>query len=133
MWLARDKVNDRLYLYIYDKPRKGEKSGMFFNESNVMTAPSSIHIIEKDDTYKDITWENSPIEITHKNIPEIDFGEPDYNVITWPDIQNYMNIDGFEEHSILLNSEEEIKKYGSSAYLIEYKWLKKANRILYGS
>ena len=66
MWLARDKVDNRLYLYVYDEPKKAEKSGMFINQSDIMTVPSAIHIKETDDRYKNITWENSPIELNYK-------------------------------------------------------------------
>lgn len=80
MWLARDK-NNNLYLYLYGKPHKGEKTGMFYTTVDPTTAVEvlhklanescsachlCVHIFETDDRYKDITWENSPVELTYK-------------------------------------------------------------------
>lgn len=63
MWLARDKDNNQLWLYIYNEPTKLEKTGMFKNNDTIRCA---INIQEVDDRYKDITWENSPVELTYK-------------------------------------------------------------------
>ncbi len=79
MWLARDKDNN-LYLYIYSKPFKGINSGIFYPNINIKKAKQLknladqsmnecncvIRIFETDDTYKNITWENSPVELTYK-------------------------------------------------------------------
>ena len=79
MWLARDKDNI-LWLYIYSKPFKGIKSGIFYPNINIKKAKQLknladqsmnecncvIRIFETDDKYKDITWENSPVELTYK-------------------------------------------------------------------
>lgn len=78
MWLARDKDNN-LYLYPYGKPHKGEKTGIFYTVVNPKIQEKlkkladescsgcnlSIRIFETDDKYKDITWENSPVELTY--------------------------------------------------------------------
>ena len=79
MWLARDE-NDNLYLFPYRKPHKDVKTGMFYTSINREIAKrlkkladesfSACHlcvrIFETDDRYKDITWENSPVELTYK-------------------------------------------------------------------
>lgn len=79
MWLARDK-NDHLYLFPYSKPHKGVKTGMFYTDINPKILVNlkkladesysachlCVRIFETDDKYKDITWENSPVELTYK-------------------------------------------------------------------
>lgn len=42
-----------------------------------------------------------------------------YVVVQWPEIQEIMTIEGFEEHSYLIND----KDFGSSAYFVDYDWL----------
>lgn len=49
-----------------------------------------------------------------------------YVVVTWPDIQFYMNRDGFNENSYLINDEKGMEDFGSSAYFVEEEW---ANKI----
>lgn len=46
----------------------------------------------------------------------------DYIIIGWPDIQDYMDIEGFEENSTLINENENIG-IGSSTYLISRDWI----------
>lgn len=42
-----------------------------------------------------------------------------YVVVQWPEIQEIMTIEGFDEHSYLIND----NKFGSSAYFVDYDWL----------
>ena len=80
MWLARNKDNI-LYLFPYGKPHKGVKTGIFYNVIDPITIQKELYklanescsachlcirIFETDDRYKDITWENSPVELTYK-------------------------------------------------------------------
>lgn len=65
MWLARDE-DDELWLYLYDEPTKLENCGLFRNNTIGYINQAAIHIEETDDKYKDITWENSPVELTYK-------------------------------------------------------------------
>lgn len=44
-------------------------------------------------------------------------------VIMWPDIQEYMEIEGFEDNSHLINDEVGLDKYGFSAYFVNKAWL----------
>ena len=44
-------------------------------------------------------------------------------VITWPDIQDLMDEEGFEENSILINDGSLYEKYGDSAYMVNLNWL----------
>lgn len=50
-----------------------------------------------------------------------------YIVITWPDIQELMVEDGFREHSYLVNDEQGMIDFGSSAYFVDIEWLKSLN------
>lgn len=46
-----------------------------------------------------------------------------YEVVTWPDVQELMTIDGFRENSYLVNDEKGIEDFGSSAYFVSVDWL----------
>lgn len=50
-------------------------------------------------------------------------------VITWPDIQDLMDEEGFEENSILINDGSLYEKYGDSAYMVNLDWLNKTHII----
>jgi len=54
-------------------------------------------------------------------------------VVTWPDVQEFFELDEFDENSILINKEELYNEYGSSAYLIRKIWLdeKENNKSLF--
>lgn len=41
-----------------------------------------------------------------------------YEIVRWPDVQDYMEKDWFEEEAELMNSEDEIEDFGLSAYWI---------------
>lgn len=44
-------------------------------------------------------------------------------IITFPAIQELMELKGFEENCCLINDEYFLSKYGSSAYFVNYNWL----------
>jgi len=46
-----------------------------------------------------------------------------YAIITWPFIQHIMDIEGFEEHSYLVNDEKGLEDFGPSAYFVHADWL----------
>lgn len=46
-----------------------------------------------------------------------------FEVVMWPMSQVLMTKQGFKKHCKLINSEKGIELYGSSAYLVEKKWL----------
>ena len=46
----------------------------------------------------------------------------DYAIIGWPEIQSYMELDGFQENSALIDENVHIG-IGSSTYLISLDWL----------
>lgn len=47
----------------------------------------------------------------------------DFDIIGWPDIQYYMNEEGFNENATLIEPNENMG-IGSSTYLINKEWLK---------
>ena len=49
-----------------------------------------------------------------------------YEIIQWPEIQDLMEKDGFNENAYLVNDENGINEYGSSAYFVSKEWLDKA-------
>lgn len=48
-----------------------------------------------------------------------------YTVIQWPDIQEYLSLEGFQENSYLIN---DIDNFGSSAYFVNTEWLHKVSK-----
>ena len=46
-----------------------------------------------------------------------------FTVITWPDVQDYMSLKGWEENSCLVNSDALYEEYGDSAYFVRTTWL----------
>ena len=47
-----------------------------------------------------------------------------YVVVTFPEIQEYLEQEGFEENAYLINDEHGINDFGSSAYFVRSEWLK---------
>lgn len=50
-----------------------------------------------------------------------------YVVVTWPDSQDLMEVEGFEDNSYLINDEMGIRDFGPSAYFVDVKWLNNLN------
>lgn len=46
----------------------------------------------------------------------------DYIVITWPDVQELFEVEGFRENSYLINDDKGIEDFGSSAYFVDKDW-----------
>ena len=44
-------------------------------------------------------------------------------VVEWPDIQDLMTEEGFEDNAHLILDEVGMSKYGSSAYFVSEDWL----------
>ena len=55
-----------------------------------------------------------------------------YTVVTWPEVQLLMDLEGFREHSYLINDEQGLNDFGSSAYFVETEWLSK-NQLINGN
>ncbi len=45
-----------------------------------------------------------------------------YIIVTWPEIQDFQELDGFEDNSCLINDEKWIFDFGPSAYFIKEDW-----------
>lgn len=43
-------------------------------------------------------------------------------IVTWPESQDVMERDGYRDHCWLINDEEGLDLYGSSAYVVEKCW-----------
>ncbi len=46
-----------------------------------------------------------------------------FTVILWPEIQDLMDMNGFDENSCLINDDPLLSEYGSSAYFVRTSWL----------
>ena len=55
-----------------------------------------------------------------------------YVPVCWPEIQYYLDMDGFEENSYLINDDAGMDEFGGSAYFIDEDWLEEADKELYG-
>lgn len=53
-----------------------------------------------------------------------------YELVTWPEIQEYMDSEGFEEHSCLADDDYFFGTYGSSAYFVDKEWKEKVDNEL---
>ncbi len=53
----------------------------------------------------------------------------DYEIIGWPDIQVFMDLEGFNENATLIEPNESIG-IGSSTYLIQKEWLNSLGETL---
>lgn len=53
--------------------------------------------------------------------------EEKYIVVTWPDVQELMTAEGFEDNSYLINDEKGVDDFGSSAYFVKESWYNKMN------
>lgn len=52
-----------------------------------------------------------------------------YTIICWPEIQEYMDKEGFRENSSLILDDYLVDKYGSSAYFVSKTWINKCSKI----
>ena len=50
-----------------------------------------------------------------------------FEIVIWPEIQDYMTIDNFRENAILINEEPFVDIVGSSAYFVNTEWKRKAD------
>lgn len=52
----------------------------------------------------------------------------EYEIIDWPEIQYYMDKEGFEENATLITPNESMG-IGSSTYLVNVEWLKTTENV----
>jgi hypothetical protein len=50
----------------------------------------------------------------------------DYEIIGWPDIQAFMELDGFDDTATLIAPNDSMD-IGSSTYLVDKEWLESLN------
>ena len=48
---------------------------------------------------------------------------PMFTVVTWPESQALMDLEGFREHCHLINDHEGLSQFGPQAYFCELAWL----------
>ena len=49
--------------------------------------------------------------------------EDTFVVVMWPDSQELMESEGFEENACLVNDSPFLEEYGSSAFFVRQSWL----------
>ena len=54
----------------------------------------------------------------------------DYEIIGWPDVQSYMDLEGFEENSTLITPNDSMG-IGSSTYLVNREWYDSVKSIIW--
>jgi len=69
---------------------------------------------EEDEPEELYLWDGS--------LDEDELASDGYEIVTWPDSQMVMERNGFRDHAWLINSEEGLDLYGSSAYVVETEW-----------
>lgn len=52
----------------------------------------------------------------------------EFEIIEWPEIQYYMDKEGFEENTTLITPNESMS-IGSSTYLVKVEWLKTTENV----
>lgn len=52
-----------------------------------------------------------------------------YVIVTWPESQELMEYEYFENHSYLINDKQGMEDFGSSAYFVEEDWLNRMKRL----
>ena len=51
--------------------------------------------------------------------------EDKYIIVTWPDSQELMELEGFRDNSYLVNDTKGLDDFGSSAYFVNFEWYNK--------
>ena len=72
-------------------------------------------------SYRERIYKNNrktPILIMDKN----------FEIVCWPESQELMAFEGFDENSELINSERGLDLYGSSAYYVDKEWLQEVEK-----
>lgn len=74
-------------------------------------------------------WERNPdeggsldIEIWDGSLDKEELKEKGYTIVVWPESQELIEREGFTDNCFLINDEEGLKNYGSSAYVVWEEW-----------
>lgn len=62
-------------------------------------------------------------EYTDELISNLSKPLPTHIVVTWPEVQKLMDLEGFDDNSNLINNDKGLEDYGSSAYFVDVDWL----------
>lgn len=46
-----------------------------------------------------------------------------FEVVCWPESQDLLEVEGFEENAYLINDEKGVLEFGSSAFFVRKEWL----------
>lgn len=52
-------------------------------------------------------------------------------IVEWPEIQLYMEQEGFNDNCYLINDTSWLDQYGSSSYFVNEKWKSKVDEKVY--
>ncbi|MCC8119502.1 MAG: hypothetical protein LIP09_12260 [Bacteroidales bacterium] len=55
--------------------------------------------------------------------------EATYVIVCWPESQELMDKEGFEEYSYPITDERGLNDFGSGAYFVDKKWLQYQNKM----
>ena len=59
----------------------------------------------------------------------LEMNEDMFVVVMWPDVQEYQELEGFDDNSILINDYPLLDEYGTSAYMVRCNWLHAAQEV----
>lgn len=91
--------------------------------------------INKEFISSEFIWENTPegnsfwadIDRRFVKLFTLNSASEKWTVVQWPEIQNLMDLEGFEDNAYLINDEKGLNNFGSSAYFVNENWLKTLN------
>lgn len=117
----REEYGDASYTgklqLFYDRPLI--RDGQFLSAKELCELDSNL--------YPDMSFEMSPLLLvvaTEKVEGEhLHVSDNRYVVITWPEVQDFFEMEGFRENSFLVNDEKGLNDFGSSAYFVKYAWI----------
>lgn len=53
----------------------------------------------------------------------MEMGKDTFEVVCWPESQELMDIEGFEENAYLVSDDKGLLEFGSQAYFVNRRWL----------
>lgn len=56
-----------------------------------------------------------------------------YTVLKVKDAYHYLTLSDFDKHAFYCNTPEAQRKFGDAVYFVDEEWMKKADRVIYGS
>lgn len=105
----------------------GDGTVMFYYNANTNDC-AELESFDRDDLeqfYKDLYEYFDEIEMYDGEYDDDYLQANGLEIVTWPDIQYYMEKPGFRANSALINDDYGLDTYGSSAYVINKEWLER--------